>query len=213
MEAPIRLRLVVLSALWLAVVGVISAQVGEPWHGNKARGQEARLIKEHVMSRWEKTSVIQIDYQLFIQFENGRRVHLYTDEKPRCFLRAALLNPSRVFIEGCSRTFVAGLSGVVQYTLHRFLFFDIVPNRMGTRFAVFERGRSAWHDFANGSYNKLRLLVYSTDDGRKLYTRKWSQSPGELIVEARISLSDDGSTLYLHQNRTTTFSIPAGRSH
>jgi hypothetical protein len=39
MEAPLRLRLVVLLALWLAVVGVISAQEGEPWHGNKTRGQ------------------------------------------------------------------------------------------------------------------------------------------------------------------------------
>jgi len=213
MEAPLRLRLVVLSVLWLAVVGVISAQEGEPWHVNKTRGQESGLIKEHVMSRWENTSVIQIDYQLVIQFENGRRVHLYTDKKPRCFLRAALLNPSRVFIEGCSRTFVADLSGVVQYKLHSFVFFDIVPNRMGTRFAVFERGRSAWHDLADGSYNKLRLLVYSTEDGRKLYTRKWSQAPDELIIEARISLSDDGSTLYLHQNQTTKFSIPAGRSH
>jgi hypothetical protein len=213
MEAPLRLRLVVLSALWLAVVGVISAQEGEPWQGNRTRAQETRLIKEHVMSRWENISVIQINYQLFMQFENGRRVHLYTDDKARCFLRAALLSPSRVFIEGCSRTFVADLSGVVQYELHSFVFFDVVPNLMGTRFAVFERGRSTWHDFANGSYNKLRLLVYSTEGGRKLYTRKWSQAPGEQVVEARISLSDDGSTLYLHQNRTTTFSIPAGRSH
>jgi hypothetical protein len=208
MEAPLRLRLVVLSALWLAVVGVVSAQEGGPWHGNKTRGQEARLIKEHVMSRWENTSVIRIDYQLFIQFEDGRRVPLYTPQEPRCISKAALLNSSRVFIEGCSRAFVADLNGGLQYKLQKFRFFDLVPNRMGTRFAVFERGRSAWHELSNGSYDKLRLVVYSTKDGKKLFERKWSESPGELVIGARIALSDDGSTLYLQQGQTTTYSLP-----
>lgn len=212
-KAPSRSLLIALPILWLAVVGVVSAQEGIPWHVNKTPGRETRLVKEHVMSRWENISVIRIDDQLFVQFENGHRSHLYIDRKPRCLSRAALLNSTRVLVEGCSRTFVADLTGVVQYKLHRFWFYDIATNRGGTRFAVFERGRSAWHDFANESYNKLRLVVYSTADGKKLYERKWSQAPDEMVVEASISLSDDGSTLYLHQNRTTTFSIPAVRLH
>jgi len=212
METSLRLPLVLISVLWWAIAG-ISAQEGGAWHEKQTDGRAERLVKQYEMSRRENLSVIQINFQLFIQFENGRRTHLYTDKKPRCILRATVLNSSRVFVEGCSRTFVADLNGVIQYKLHRFSFFDIAPNRTGTRFAVFERGRSAWHDLANSSYNKLRLVVYSTKDGKKLYERKWSQAPHELVEEARISLSDDGSTLYLQQNQTTTFSIPAGRSH
>jgi hypothetical protein len=213
METPLRLPLVLISVLWGALAAGISAQEGGAWHEKETGGRAERLVKEYVMSRRENLSVIQINFQLFIQFENGRRTHLYTDKKPRCILRATLLNSSRVFVEGCSRTFVADLNGVIQYKLHRFSFFDIAPNRTGTRFAVFERGRSAWHDLANSSYDKLRLLVYSTKNGKKLYERKWRQAPQELVDEARISLSDDGSTLYLQQNQTTTFSISAGRSH
>jgi hypothetical protein len=105
------------------------------------------------------------------------------------------------------------LSGTVQYKLHRFWYFEITPDKIGTRFAVFERGRSSWHELADGSYDKLRLLVYSTEDGKKLFERKWSQAAGEMVTEARIALSDDGSTLYLRQNQTTTFPIPPVRSH
>ena len=188
METPLRLPLVLISALWGALAAGISAQEGGAWHEKETGGRAERLVKEYVMSRRENLSVIQINFQLFIQFENGRRTHLYTDKKPRCILRATLLNSSRVFVEGCSRTFVADLNGVIQYKLHRFSFFDIAPNRTGTRFAVFERGRSAWHDLANSSYDKLRLLVYSTKNGKKLYERKWRQAPQELVDEARISL-------------------------
>lgn len=207
MGTLLHLRIIVLSALWLAVVGIVSAQEGGAWHENKTGGRQAGLTKEHVMSRWGNITVVQVDYQLFVQFKEDPRVHLYTDKKPRCVLRATLLNSGRVFIQGCSRTFVADLSGVVQYKLRRFWFFDIATNQIGTRFAVFERGRSAWHDFANGSYDKLRLMVYSTGDGKKLYERRWRQEPDELVTEARIALSDYGSTLYLYQNRTTTYFI------
>jgi hypothetical protein len=201
-----------LAVLWLVLIGFSTAQEAETGRENKTSGREARLTKEQVMSRWENISVVQVDYQLFVQFENGSRVHLYTDKKQNCWSRATLLNRTHVFVEGCSRTFVADLNGVVQYRLHRFWFFDIAPNRLGTRFAVFERGRSAWHELGDGSYNKLRLLVYSTEDGKKLFERRWSQARGELVIEAKIALSDDGSTLYLHQNGTQTFSIPR-RSH
>jgi hypothetical protein len=108
----------------MACGGGSNLSAGEhPQEWNKTRDLKARLVKEHVMSRWENTSAIQIDFQLFVQFEDGRRVHLYTDKKPRCFLRAALLNPSRVLVQGCSRTFVADLGGVVQYKLHKSRYF------------------------------------------------------------------------------------------
>lgn len=208
-----RSHCVVIAALWLALVGLSTAKEAGAGQEKKTSAWEAWLAEEHLISRLEGISLLQIDNQLFIQYENGVRAQLYTDKKQHCPSRATFLNRTRVFIEGCSQTFVADLSGVVQYKLHRFWFFDIAPNRMGTRFAVFERGRSAWHDLSDGSYNKLRLLVYSTEDGKKLFERKWSQAPGELILGAQVALSDDGSTLYLHQNQTRTFSIPTGRSH
>jgi hypothetical protein len=149
-----------------------TAQV-EDGHGKGTSSGQMWLAQEHVISRWEDISVMQIDNQLFIQSEKEERTHLYTDKKQHCPPRATLLNRTRVFIEGCTRTFVADLSGAVQYRFHRFWFYDIAPNSMGTRFAVFERGRSAWHELGQGSYDKLRLLVYSTEDGKKLFERKW----------------------------------------
>ncbi|MGO9086050.1 MAG: hypothetical protein ACLP6G_10460 [Terriglobales bacterium] len=197
----------ILFVLSLTLAGGSTAQVKDE-HGKRTSSWQVWLAQEHVISRWEDISVVQIDNQLFIQSEKGDRTHLYTDKKQHCPSRATLLNRTRVFIEGCTSTFVADLSGAVQYKFHRFWYFEIAPNRTGTRFAVFERGRSSWHELADGSYDKLRLLVYSTEDGKKLFERKWSQAAGEMVTGAQIALSDDGSTLCLHQNQTTTFSIP-----
>ena len=181
------------------------AQDGGTGDQKKTNNWGVWLAAEHEISRWEDISVVQVDNQLFVQSEKGGRAHLYTDKKQHCPSRATLLNRTRVFVEGCSKVFVADLSGNIRYKLRRFWFFEIAPNKMGTRFAIFERGRSAWHEFNDGSYDKLRLVVYSTEDGRKLFERKWKQAPDEPVIGAKIDLSDDGSTLYFHEDRTTTF--------
>jgi hypothetical protein len=70
-----------------------------------------------------------------------------------------------------------------------------------------------WHEIGQESYDKLRILVYSTEDGKKLFEHKWSQSAGEDVAGERIELSDDGVTLFLHRSTgTVKFSISGGRS-
>jgi hypothetical protein len=93
-----------------------------------------------------------------------------------------------------------------------FKYSDIVPNKSGTRLAAFERGRSAWHEFGQGTYDKLRLLVYSTADGKRLFEHNWSQASDEIVGQEKIELSDDGLTLSLHsQKGTQVFSVPGSR--
>lgn len=204
---------VVVFVLLLTVAACSAAQEARVGDEKRTNNWGAWLAAEHEISRWEDISVVQVDNLLFVRSEKGARTHLYTDRKQHCPSRATLLSRTHVFIEGCSQTFVADLNGVVQYKLHRFWFFEIAPNKMGTCFAIFERGRSAWHEFSDGRYDKLRLVVYSTEDGKKLFERKWKQASGEKVIGAKIDLSDDGSTLYLREDRTTTFSVDTRWSH
>lgn len=165
---------------------------------------------ERVVTRWEDLSVVRSDNQLFLQSSSGGRTHLYTDKKERGFVAATFLDKTHIYLETSSHgVFVSDLGGAVLYKLPRFKYADVVPNRLGTRFAVFERGRSAWHEFGQESYDRLRLLAYSTADGKRLFERKWSQAANENVEKENIELSDDGQTLFLHgQSGTQTFSVP-----
>jgi hypothetical protein len=152
---------------------------------------------EERISSWENLTIVRTNNnRLFLQDSDGVRSFLYEGKKS-CSPAAAILNKSKIYIESCSGTFVADTSGRRVYKMQGFKYWDIVPNRLGTRFAVFERGRSAWHEFGQGTYDKLRLLVYETDNGEKLFDHKWAASQTEHPGQERIGLSEDGSTLYL----------------
>jgi hypothetical protein len=173
----------------------------------------AEFMKERMITQWEDLSVARADSQLFLISASGQRKQLYTDKKAHCSVAASFLNKDQIYLQTCSKgAFVSDLSGAVLYRMPNFKFSDIVPNKSGTRFAVFERGPSAWHEFGQGTYDKLRLLVYSTADGNRLFEHKWSQAPDEIVGQEKIELSDDGSMLTFHgQKGTTAFSVPGSR--
>lgn len=111
---------------------------------------------------------------------------------------AGLIDASHIYIEPCSEgAFTADRNGKHLYAMPHFKFWDLASNKSETRFAVFERGRSFLHEFGQGTYDRLRVIVYRTDTGEKLFERKWSASATEHPVFEGVALSDDGSVVYL----------------
>ena len=153
----------------------LSPAAGAQKSEDKGRHDFEKLVKaEPVITHWEDISVVRADNQLFLQDSSGIRKHLYTDKNPHCSVDASFLSKTRVYLQTCSHgAFVADLGGTAVYTMPNFRYCDVVADKSGTRFAVFERGRSAWHEFGQDSYDKLRVLVYSTADGKKLLQHKW----------------------------------------
>jgi hypothetical protein len=163
--------------------------------------------REVWLSSWHDDSIVRVNHnQLFLQALDGRRTLLYRD-KVSCSDAAAFLDSSHIFVQSCAGAFVLNSNGVRLYKMPRFEFWDIASNSAGTKFAVFERGRSAWHQFGDGSYDKLRLLVFRTDTGEKLFERKWGASPDEDPISERVGLSDEG-TLYLCRKERPPLSFP-----
>jgi hypothetical protein len=163
--------------------------------------------KEEWLSSWHDDSIVRVNHnQLFLQALDGRRTLLYRD-KVSCSASAAFLDSSHIFVQSCAGAFVLNSNGVRLYRMPRFKFWDIASNTVGTRFAVFERGSSAWHEFGQGSYDKLRLLVFRTDTGEQLFERKWGASPDEDPISERVGLSDEG-TLYLCRKEGPPLSFP-----
>jgi hypothetical protein len=171
------------------------------------------FMKERIIAHREDLSVVRVGSQLFLLTPAGQRTPLYTDKNTYCSVAASFLNNDHIYLQTCSKgAFVSDLNGAVLYRMHNFKYSDIAPNKSGTRFAVFERGRSAWHEFGQGTYDKLRLLVYSTADGKRLFEHKWRQAADEIVGREKIELSDDGSTLSFHsQKGTQVFSVPGSR--
>lgn len=202
-----------ISARILAIGLALSMNASTTRDCKQTQDFEALLRKERALTQWQDFSIVQADKQLFLVAASGQRTHLYTDKKQHCSVAASFLNKDHIYIETCSRgAFVADLSGAVRYRMPSFKYWDIVSSKSGTRFAVFERGRSAWHEFGQGTYDKLRLLVYLTADGKKLFEHRWRQSADEVVEQEKIELSDDGSSLFLHsQKGTQTFSIAGSR--
>jgi hypothetical protein len=198
-----------ISARILAIGLALSINTFAKTHDCKQAKDQALLTKEGVITHWKDFSVVRADNQLFLVAASGQRTHLYTDKKQHCSVTASFLNEDHIYIETCSRgAFVADLGGAVRYKMPSFKYWDVVSDKLGTRFAVFERGRSPWHEFGQETYDKLRLLVYSTADGKKLFERRWKQSADEVVGQEKIELSDDGSTLFLHsQKGTQTFFV------
>jgi hypothetical protein len=209
-HAPVGTVVASILSIGLALSVIALAQTP---NGKKPPDMMAEFMKERVLSHWEYLSVVRVGSQLFLLSAAGQRTQLYTDKKAHCSVAASFLNKSHIYIQTCNKgSFVSDLNGAVLYKMPNFKYSDIVPNKLGTRFAVFERGRSAWHEFGQGTYDKLRLLVYSTADGKRLFQHKWSQAPDEIVGHEKIELSDDGSTLsFQNQKGTQIFSVPRSR--
>src|SRR5262249_19096872 len=109
---------------------------------------------------------------------------------------------------------VLNRNGAVLYKIPNYDDAYYFTSKSETRFAVYEQGRSVWHQLSDGSYDRMRVVVHSLVDGRKLFEYRWKQEKDEAVGFGNMSLSDDGSKLFL--DRTTkqlTFDIPPDKRH
>lgn len=166
--------------------------------------------KEQRLASRDGVLLIRGKNQILLQNVAGNRKAIFVDKKPDCSIAAGFISASRLYIEPCSGSaFIADQNGSRLYRMPKFKYWDIASDKSGSRFAIFERGRSFWHEFGQGTYDELRLIVYRTDGGKRLFERKWSADSGERPDDERIGLSDDGLALYLCRPNSTpvTFAI------
>jgi hypothetical protein len=73
----------------------------------------------------------------------------------------------------------------------------ITLNREGTRFAAYERDSSFFSEL-EGTTNRLRVKVFRSSDGEKLFEYHW-RPKYDRTNDGRVALSDDGSLVALVQ--------------
>jgi hypothetical protein len=167
--------------------------------------------ESQLTAAWDKSSVVRVGQnRLFlVSGIDGERKLLFAD-KENCLVSALFLNDDHILIRSCKHgNVVVNRQGIKLYKIPSYVFPYFAVNSLGTRFAVYERNRSFWHELGEGSYNKMRIAVHSSSDGKKLFEYKFRATNDENINDGQISLSADGSMLYL--NRPTgrvTFSVP-----
>src|SRR5437764_1628418 len=81
-------------------------------------------------------------------------------------------------------------------TCHNSLNPYLTSDLNGTRFAAYERDASFLHSL-EGTTNKLRVKVFHSSDGKKLFEYRWNVTADEVITDGRVALSDDGSLVSL----------------
>jgi len=145
--------------------------------------------------------------QLFLLTDKAERKTLFTDKTA---ISAVFLNSDHILITRWKRkSIVVDLEGAVRYKLPGYVYADYIPDRTGARFAVYERGKSISHQLNEGSYNRMRVVVFSTNDGKKLLEYKWSASKSEDVRGFGVRFSDDGTTLYVDRaTRKLVLPIP-----
>jgi hypothetical protein len=67
------------------------------------------------------------------------------------------------------------------------------PNAQGDRFVVYDRRESFFHQFEGT--DQLRVIVYRSSDGKKLFEKRWHPAKYEGGHDGRVALSDDGLIL------------------
>ena len=88
------------------------------------------------------------------------------------------------------KSVVINSEGKQVYQLPVFDFPYVTVSSGGTRFAVFERSASFFHELT-GTTNRARVSVFQTSNGKKLFKLAWHLN-GESIANGRVALSDDG---------------------
>jgi len=160
----------------------------------------------NIIKRWKQMSIEEIggiglgqvpDAEFYLQ-EPGRPKVLLSRGGPRCTPGdPEFVGDHYILLFPCSgKNVVVDKQGRKVYELPNLSNPYVAPNLEGTRFATYERDASFFHSF-EGTTNKLRVKVFHSSDGKKLFEYRWNVSDDEGISDGRVALSDDGSQVAL----------------
>ncbi len=101
----------------------------------------------------------------------------------------------QILVNQCNgKALVLNTKGRKLYSFPRLSMAYIALSDQGTRFAAYERSSSFLHEL-EGTTNRLKVRVFRSSDGKKIFERKWHRAEGEGTNDGQIALSNDGSRL------------------
>ena len=187
--------------------------------------QEQPLLSisdRHIVAHWKEMVIEQVcDVESCTQPPGKPRVrnvtyYLERPGKPKltlfhlnCLPRAPqFIGDSYILVFLCDlKGIVLNTQGERIYQMAALSFPYIAVNSAGTRFAVYERDESFWHEL-EGTTNQVRVEVFQSSTGKKLLELRWRVN-GESTRDGRVALSDDGSLLaIIRSGEVLVFAIP-----
>jgi len=180
------------------------------------------ISDRHIVAHWKNMVIEQVcDVESCTQPPGKPRVrnvtyYLERPGKPKLTLFHLNCLPRIPQFVGDSYilVFLCDLKGIVFntqgeriYEMAALSFPYIAVNSAGTRFAVYERDESFWHEL-EGTTNRVRVEVYQSSTGKKLLELRWRVN-GESTRDGRVGLSDEGSLLaIIRSGEVLVFAIP-----
>jgi len=116
-----------------------------------------------------------------------------------------------ILLRPCNNNMVVNKEAKKIYDMPNLGWYYLTLNREGTRFAVYQRNVSFWHEL-EGTTNRLRVRVFRSSDGRKLFDYPWHTNGDDPNYDGRIALSDDGSLVaIIRREELLVFAVPSSK--
>lgn len=133
--------------------------------------------------------------EYYLRLPAKQRVLLFHGNHRNCWPGDPhFVGDGQILVNQCNgKALVLNTKGTKLYSFPKLSEAFIALNDEGTRFAAFERSSSFLHEFEGT--NRLKVKVFRSADGRKIFERKWHLGDGDGISDGRIALSNDGSLL------------------
>jgi hypothetical protein len=133
--------------------------------------------------------------EYYLRLPGNERVLLFHGSHRNCWPGDPhFVGDDQILVNQCNgKSLVLNTRGTKLYSFTKLSEAYIALNDEGTRFAVFERSSSLLHEFEGT--NRLKVSVFRSADGRKIFERKWHLGDRDGINDGRIALSNDGSLL------------------
>ncbi len=157
--------------------------------------------QEQILASNPSAEVVSSNLRKLYLKSNGNIIPL-GESKTNCSFLAKPIGSQDFVIGICGEKLnkVIDSQGNTRFTLPAFEWATYVANNQETYFAVYERGRSFWHDLGDKPYDKMRLLVYSLSDGKKVLEYRWKAEQDERVdYSFAVKFSEDGSKLRLER--------------
>lgn len=157
-------------------------------------------VRERVLADWNgEVSVVELGNKFYVLDTNGNRKLFYEDKTNCRGQRALFLNRNQILVATCKEHFVSDRNGTRLYKLPHYIFPDYAVNKEGTLLAVLERGMSWRNEFSKGSIDKVRLLVHTAANGKKVFEKKIIPAPHDRVELYSIRFADDASILLVKE--------------